>query len=166
MASLSGWQSRALTSVAFVMLLMLLRPYSLTAQPVQISRVHSSMESMEAAASAGPIDQSSGSSCDSIWDGALFGVLPGILVGEVYGFVHVGCGETESHGCGRYLLGGATLGATVGAILDWRHCKSPEDQDKKNRVRVSLFSNPELLLVGLEGHRDSAPTNPLSLDTP
>ena len=69
--------------------------------------------------------------CDPIWDGGVFGVLPGIALGGMFGITGI-CGEHDS--CAPYLLIGAVAGAGIGALLDSMSCHAEQFRRPENEI--------------------------------
>lgn len=85
-------------------------------------------------------------SCDAIWDGSLFGILPGVFVGAMF-TLGEGCGGSARDGCQKYFLGGAALGAALGAVLDWSRCNREQGDVLSHEHTVTLVGRPNSLLV-------------------
>ena len=62
-----------------------------------------------------------GKECDPVWDGPLFGVLPGIAV-STFAVAFSFCGETADDDCGSRIVFGGIAGAGAGLLLDKLHC--------------------------------------------
>lgn len=62
-----------------------------------------------------------GKECDPVWDGPLFGVLPGIAV-ATFQVAFSFCGETADDDCGSRIIFGGIAGAGAGLLLDKLHC--------------------------------------------
>lgn len=93
-----------------------------------------------------------GDGCDSIVDGAIFGILPGILAGFVLGQV------TEGAVVGKLTVGQLTLvsgglGGLVGVWFDSESCNPPSNEwteDTSPRAR-HVMSLPEGIVNGGNG---------------
>lgn len=63
-------------------------------------------------------------SCDPIWDGALFGILPGVAIAGFPSITGAGCGDNDS--CAPRVIKGAVIGAAIGTLLDYTQCHRQE----------------------------------------
>ncbi|MGH7567062.1 MAG: hypothetical protein ACREK2_09555 [Gemmatimonadota bacterium] len=89
-----------------------------------------------------------GKECDPIWDGPLFGVLPGIAV-STFVVAFSFCGETADDDCGSRIIFGGIAGAGAGLLLDKLHCagkEAPSEEAPNERMqsdRSGIAFDPE-----------------------
>ena len=78
--------------------------------------------------------------CDSLWDGALFGVLPGALAGFVWAGATAGEGVGGRSGPEVFVIAGA-IGGVIGVLIDGATCNSSDDQDERRLSPPPADSN-------------------------
>lgn len=64
--------------------------------------------------------------CDSAWDGALFGILPGVLVSWIYN----GSANPDTVTVAEASFVGGLLGAVLGAVWDTQICNPLPEGDE------------------------------------
>lgn len=69
-------------------------------------------------------------SCDPLWDGAIFGVLPGVLAGGLL----VNISQWEPRSDQTVFLFSAALGALGGFLIDAAACNSPNGEESERRL--------------------------------
>lgn len=118
--------------IAGILLILLLPDGALAQHPVRTSTAWTIGEQVEKPESKrrpesedAPI-RTSDKICDPVWDGALFGILPGVFVGMLHAVYRPDTSNPGS-GVGSIALGAAG-GAAVGAVMDELNCAQPEPE--------------------------------------